>query len=196
MREKRFHVQGHPHHLRNTTRHSLPSPSLNFLFTSPFPPPKAMTLLPTPGLELATSTGGSGGVAHVFQTFGMVTFANGFVKGKSIESVSPCCCCCCCVLVVAAVDELGAAAGEAAKEGTENVGTEKLEGMPAFLRAILVESLANMVALRLLSGVSVRPSRLRADASIRKCLSTQNNSCNNRFSLTPYSESNTRSFRG
>ncbi len=75
--------------------------------------------VPTTG-AVATSTGGGGGVCHDIKAFGTVRFANGFANGDGA---------------------FGSFDAFVSKLGTESA----LEGMPAFRRAILVVSFANIL---------------------------------------------------
>lgn len=74
--------------------------------------------MPTTGAA-ATSTGGGGGVCHDIRAFGTVRLANGFAKGEGA---------------------LGSFDAFVSKLGTDKA----FEGMPAFRRAILVVSFANI----------------------------------------------------
>lgn len=76
-------------------------------------------LVPTTGAA-ATLTGGGGGVCHDIRDFGTVRLANGFAKGDGA---------------------FGSFDAFVSKLGTDKA----LEGMPAFRRAILVVSFANIL---------------------------------------------------
>jgi hypothetical protein len=80
--------------------------------------------VPIAGVVAATSTGGGGGVCHEIRALGTVRFAKGLANGE------------------------GALGSLEEELFVSKLGTERaFEGIPAFRRAILVVSLANMTLM-------------------------------------------------